>query len=374
MVERSPSRLQAVCLLAVAAFLPASCNLDAAPVIPGATGEQGVRAVRVATVEAREIDLSIDASGTLMPHETMTISSDVPGAKVLGVMVDAGSVVRKGDVLVQLDPTMLQSQIEQQQAVVNQHKVLLRQAEQENARTASLKGGQVLSDEAISARRFKVESTRATLQVHQAQLQELLLRRSRMTLRAPAAGIVIERNVSPGDLTGSSPRPLLALVPHGQMELRVQVPEARVPDLARGTPTLVTLADNRQFNGQVRRVGAQINQQSALADIWIGLNGNGSGGVLLAGMSGNAQFKLRTRAVPAVPEKALLYDTAGASVMLVDGDNRARRRPVKLGARGQGIVEVVDGVAIGDRILVGSAAFVADGEKVSPVRSTRAGA
>lgn len=372
MAELPITRLQAISLLAVAAFMPASCNLDASPVIAGTMNTAAMRAVRAADVTAREIDLSIDASGTVMPHETMTISSDVPGAKVLGVMVDAGSVVRKGDILVQLDPTMLQSQIEQQQAVVNQHKVLLRQAEQENARTASLTAGQVLSEEAISARRFKVESTRATLQVHEAQLKELLLRRGRMSLRAPAAGIVIERNVSPGDLTGSSPRPMLTLVPHGQMELRVQVPEARIPDLASGTPATITLADNRQFNGSVRRVGPQINQQSALADIWIGLTGNG-GGPLLAGMSGNAKFQLRTRAVPAVPEKALLYDTAGASVMLLDQGNHARRKPVKLGARGQGYVEILDGVGIGDRILVGSAAFVADGEKVSPVRSASAG-
>lgn len=372
MAEYSFSRLHAACALAVAAFMPASCNLDVSPVIAATTGEQAIRAVRATEVTMREIDLSVDASGTLMPHETMTISSDVPGVKVLGVMVDAGRSVRKGDVLVQLDPSMLQSQIDQQQAVVAQSKVLLRQAEQENARTAGLQAGQVLSSEAISTRRFKVESARATLQVHEAQLKELLLRRSRMSLRAPAAGVVIERNVSAGDLTGSSPRPMLVLVPHGQMELRVQVPEARLADVRPGTQANVTLADNRQISGTVRRFGAQISQQSALADLWIGLNSQGDG-PLLAGMSGTARLQLRTRAVPAIPEKAILYDTGGASVMVVGADNRAHRRAVKLGARGNGYVEVVSGIVQGNRILVGSAAFVADGEKISPMPLADAG-
>lgn len=372
MADHSFTRLHAACLLALAAFLPASCNLDASPVIAATGSEAAMRAVRVAGVSLRSIDLSINASGTLMPHETITLSSDVPGVKVLHVSAEAGSIVRKGDVLVQLDPTMLQAQIDQQQAVVAQHKVLLRQAEQENARTTGLSGGQVLSVEAISARRFKVESARAALQVHEAQLKELMLRRGRLSLRAPAAAMVVERNVAPGDLTGSSPRPMLVLVPHGQMELRVQVPEARLADLRPGTAAAVTLADNRQFDGTIRRVGAQINQQSGLAELWIGLDSHGSG-ALIAGMSGTARLQLRTRSVPAIPEKAVLYDTAGASVMVVGTDNRVRRRPVKLGARGQGFVEVTGGIDQGARILVGSAAFVADGEKVSPMPLAAAG-
>src|SRR5207237_118784 len=81
-----------------------------------ATAAPPPRAVKVATVEQRALDREITASGTLRPREEAAVGAELAGYRVLRVLADVGSYVRRGQALVVLDPALIEAQIAQQQA------------------------------------------------------------------------------------------------------------------------------------------------------------------------------------------------------------------------------------------------------------------
>ena len=362
-------------LLVVGASGLSGCGGSAASTDKSVAAETGTpRAARVTKVETRALSANMTANGVLTPVELVSITSDLPGVLVRRVGADTGAVVKAGQVLVELDGAVLDAQIAQVRAKVAQQSVAVRQAQQESARSAKLKGKQVIADEAIAARGFRAASASAGLQMAQAELAELTLRRQRMALRTPVSGVVVERNVAVGDLTGSSPRPMLTVVPFGGTQLKVEVPETRLGELAPGTPATIALADGRRFSGKVSRIGGKVQSGTALAEVFVSLGAplTASNMPLRVGMSGTAEFALGAGSVAAVPEKALIYDSAGASVMVLGDNNRTRKIKVVTGTRANGYVQLVEGPPAGTTVLLGAGAFVADGDAVAPVAADQA--
>lgn len=357
----------------------AACAPGLSSCSDSATAEDGIganattavpRGARVTKVETREMAASLAASGVLSPVETVSVNSDIPGILVRKVMADAGTAVAAGEVVVQLDGEILDAQIAQVRAKVERMKIEAQQAREESATSAKLAGKQVLAEEAITARKYRSASAQAGLDLAQAELKELALRRSRMVLRAPVSGVVLERNVAVGDLTGSSPRPMLTIVPYGGTQLKADIPETRLGDLPIGTPATVTLADGRSFSGKVSRIGGRVQAGTALAEVFVSIGQplTASNSPLRVGMSGTVEFVLAAQSVTAVPEKSVIYSPSGSSVMVLDSDNRTRRIKVVTGQRADGYVQLVEGPPPGTRVVLSAAAFVAEGDKVDPVQ------
>jgi HlyD family secretion protein len=84
-----------------------------------------------------------------------------------------------------------------------------------------------------------------------------------------------------------------------------------------------------------------------------------------------ASFAQVGRTVPTAPEAAIRYDADGASVMVVQPDNRVRRVAIRSGDRAGGFVELVQGPAPGSKVALGGSAFVLDGDRVRPVETNR---
>jgi HlyD family secretion protein len=328
-------------------------------------GAAPLRTVVAVRAQPAPIGEGLVANGLIAPIRTVSVNSDTQGVLVREVDSDAGKVVSAGQVLVRLDGVALQSQIAQASATLRQEQVALSQAQDEAARAARLKGKQVISAEAIAARQFKAASAHEGLAAQQQALAALRTRAARLVLRAPVAGTVIERNVSVGDLTGQSQRPMLVIVPDGQMALKVNVPESAIGQIVPGAPAQITLADGRQYAGRVDHLGAQVVAQSGQAEVWLSF-GNALGpshAILNPGLSGSATIGNVARPVLSIPEKAVLYDGDKASVMAIGHDSCLHRTTVRLGRRGNGRVEIVSGLAEGILVALDSA-FSADGDEV----------
>ena len=97
---------------------PQAANAAAAPAAKASTST--ARVVRVARVEPRTLAGGIEASGVLVSREEAAVAAEVTGFRVARVAADIGSYVKAGEPLVQLDDTLLRSQIDQQQALVAQ--------------------------------------------------------------------------------------------------------------------------------------------------------------------------------------------------------------------------------------------------------------
>lgn len=339
---------RALALLTASALVLAACGKKDDDKAAPPAGQ--ARAVSVAQVETRALGGGVEASGLLIAREEAAVGSELTGYRVARVYADEGDWVRAGQPLVQLDATLLKAQVDQQAAVAAQ-------AQAESARVAGLDGQGVLSQEQIENRRY-------TARAQSAALAELKTRQSRMTIVAPVSGRVIERGVRPGEIAGGGgTTPWFRIVRDDLVELEADVNEKDLAGLAVGQPATVTLPGGQQVAGVVRLISPRVNAENRLGKVRIRLPVRND---LRAGGFGKVEFGAAGAPVTAVPETAIRYDASGLSVVTIDAQNKARQVSVRTGRRGGGWVELVQGPAPGARVVVGSAAFVGDGDVVKP--------
>ena len=327
-----------------------------------------VRNVTYARVEPRTLSGGVAASGVLVSREEAAVSSEIAGYRVTRVLADIGDYVRAGQTLVQLDDTLLRSQIDQQTALSSQAEVAARQAEAQAARVAGLDGTGVLGQEQIDDRRFQAQSARAAANAQAAGLRDLQTRRSRMTIAAPVAGLVLERTVRPGDLSGGG-QPMFRIARDGVVELRAELAEASIATVRPGQPVQVTLPSGQQVQGVVRLIGPNVDPQTKLGEVRVSLPRTSN---LRPGGFARAVFSSVSPSALTVPEAALRYDADGVTVMVLGPDNKVAKMRVRTGRRGDGYVELLEGPPAGSRVLLGSSSFVLEGDVVKPIEAPAA--
>lgn len=328
--------------------------------------EQAPRAVRVGRVSTTVLSGGLSSTGVLASREEAAVGSEIAGYRVSRVMADVDSWVSRGQPLVQLDDTLLRSEIARARANVNQQKALAAQAADQAKRVAGLDNEGVLSDEAIAQRRFQAQSAQAGVASLQATLQDLLTRQSRMTVRAPVGGAVMERNVRPGDI--SSPSVVMfRIIRDGLVELEAQVPEADLSRITPGSPAQAVLPSGGTVNGTVRFVSPAVDNATKLGKVRISLPYRKD---LRPGGYARAIFTGLSRSAPVVPESAVRYSASGPTVMTLDAKNRAHEVAVRTGQHANGFVELLQGPSLGSRVLLGGSAFVLEGDTVNAIEGT----
>jgi len=189
-----------------------------------------------------------------------------------------------------------------------------------------------------------------------------------MMIRAPVGGLVLERNVRPGDIASAGgATPMFRMVRDGLVELNADVDEADFIHIRIGDPVTVTLPNGSVISGRVRLIDPEIDPQTKLGHVRVELPVRPD---LRPGGFGRATFTGTAVAARAVPEIAIRYDTDGASVMTLDANNRVVQVPIKTGRRSGGYVELLQGPPAGSRVLLGAASFVLPGDLVSPIDVT----
>ncbi len=336
----------------------AACHKPA-PADPAANA----RVVGVTKVESRPLSGGLTTSGLLISREEAAVNPEVTGYRVAKVLVEADARVAKGQPLAELDDTLLRSQIAQQTAMVAQQQVAVEQAASQAAHVEGLDAQGVLSSEQIDQRRFQARSAKATLDAQIAQLNDLKVRDARMVIRAPVGGVVLERNVRPGDIATISATPMFRMIRDDLVELQAEVPEAAIASLRVGDKAQVQLPSGAMVEGDVRLIEPGVDAQTKLGKVRIHLPVRAD---LRPGGFGRAIFAGVNREVPVVPETAIRFDADGASVMVVGADNRVAQVPVKTGDHAGGYVALLQGPPVGSTVLKAAASFVLPGDLIRP--------
>ncbi|MBO9622954.1 MAG: efflux RND transporter periplasmic adaptor subunit [Sphingomonas sp.] len=322
------------------------------------------RAVTVAHVQLRPMTGTFAASGLLLAREEAAVDSELSGYRVAQVLVDEGDVVRAGQPLARLDDTLLQSRIAQARAQLAQSQAQAAQAQGEAARVRGLDGTGVLADEQIAARRFQAKSAAAAVGVSRASLQDLQTQQSRMMIRSPVDGVILQRNARPGEIAAPGGDPMFRIARNRLIELDAEVPEDGLVSIRPGTTARVTLPSGATLTGSVRFVSPRVDPQTKLGRVRVRLPVHPD---LRAGGFARAEFLRPARPVPAVPERAIQFEASGPSVILINQQNRAHRQAIRPGVRSEGWVELVQGPGVGSRVALGGGAFLLEGDLVRPV-------
>lgn len=332
---------------------------------PAESAAQQARTVTTVRVEPRAITGAVAAAGDLVPREEATVSPEVNGYRVADVLVDVGSWVKKGQTLVRLDPALIQAQIAQQTALAAQASAQAAQAEDQANRVRGLDNQGVLSQEQIDQRRFQARAARATADAQAAALRDVRTRAGKFAVTAPVAGLILEKNVRPGDISAvGGATPWFRMARDGQIELSAQLSENDLARLRPGQEASVTVPSGAVVQGHVRLISPQIDPKSKLGEVRVTLPVRSD---IRAGGFGRAVFGDASGAALAVPETAVRYDADGASVMVLQPNNRVKRVIVQTGERGSGLVQLLSGPPAGTVVVAGASSLLLDGDLVKPV-------
>jgi HlyD family secretion protein len=355
--------------------------------------------IRVTTAERREIVEKLTVTGTILPRDEAVAGTDLNGLTVTALNADEGDMVKKGDVLAVLDRSTLDTQlaqmlasraqaeanIAQMSAQIGDAEVGVSQAKDALDRAKALQTKGVATEAQLDNARHAFDSanaklvsaqkalaaSEAQLAVIDAQKENVLLQIEKTEVRAPADGLVLARDATLGGVVSAGSGPLFRIAVNGEFELEATVAETALPKLSTGMKAEIRLAgSNEAIDGKIRRISPEVDQQSRLGSIRIALD---AGSEARAGSFARGEVEtLRSDAV-AVPASAVIFRGEKAFLQAVS-DGKVATVPVTLGARADGFVAVVSGIAEGQEIVSRAGTFVADGDLVTPVRGEETGA
>jgi len=323
------------------------------------------QAMRVTQIEARNLAEEIVATGRLVVREEAAVGSELPGYRVAAVYVDEGDWVKQGQAMAKLDDALLQAQIAQAEATLATQKASLDFKRSQLARAEALQQEGAFSKELLEQRRMETAGAEASLAASQAQVNEIKVRQARMTLRAPVGGMVLQRAIRPGDISGGATTPYFRIAREGLIELDAELPDSKLALLKEGSAAMVTLTTGETIQGKVRFISPRVDANTSLGRARILLPFDKG---LRPGSFAQARFGATgADGVVAVPASAVRYESGGPSVMVVDANNRVKQTPVKLGERTGDYVQLIDGPPAGTRVLAVGSSFTLDGDIISPV-------
>lgn len=289
-------------------------------------GGSDVDPYRTEAVRTGDLVRSVSASGTLEALVTVEVGSQISG-QVTDVLVDYNDRVRRGQVLARLDPQNQASSVEQSQAAIVSAQAGIAQAEAQVAlaqaeydRQKFLFDRQIIAQAALDTAeaslrtaRANVQSARAQVRQQQAQLRANQATLGRTTITAPIDGIVIDRQIEPGQTVASGLN-VAVLFTLAQDMTRVQalvtVDEADIGSVRVGQPVRFTVdafADDN-FTGEVTQIRVLPTTESSVVAYTVVVEADNPGEKLLPGMTANADIILEEkRNVLRVPNAALRF-------------------------------------------------------------------
>jgi len=291
----------------------------------------------------------LDAIGTARASESIAITSKL-SERVGRVRFESGQRVEAGQVLVDLD-------VGGDVADLDAARTAYREAQRQYERQRQLAAQKLIPTSQLDAQR-------AARDAAQAQVQQAMARVSDRAIVAPFAGVLGLREVSPGQLLGPGTT-ITTLDAIDTMQVDFSVPEVHLAKLKDG---LAVEARSDAWRGEVflgRILSVDSRIDIATRSVMVRAAVDNTEGRLLPGMLLTLSVLQQEREALVVPEIAVQQNGTLSFVYRVDADNVAQMAPVKLGARDAGRVEVLDGLAAGDRVVVDGTVKLRPGQKIT---------
>jgi len=359
--------------------------------------------VSVVNSVKREIAETIVINGTLVPRDEILVTPEIDGFRITDVLVEEGMFVERGQVLARLSRDLIDRQLAQQNALVDKAAAAVPQAENNitqaeaaavearlgfdrakqlmqtgnttavtiEARTSTLRQ----AEGKLAFARNGLVIAKAELDQARAVRNELNLRLARTEIRAPEAGVVSRRTARVGMSASVSAEPLFRLIARGEIELEGEVIETKLPFLREGRPAWIDFGDGDgdgdrdRVQGIVRMVYPEVDKASRLGKIRVRLDPDPR---LRIGTFVRGAVEIDRRDGVTVPQESVLYGGARNVSVLVVSAGVVRTRAVRTGLEDDVHVEIREGLAEGESVVMRAGSFLRDGDRVRPVIANQA--
>lgn len=318
------------------------------------TLDRSLPVVRIEPVAMSTITESLEALGTVRALEAVEITARVTG-KVEAVHFSDNSAVEAGDILIELDAARERAALREAQVVLQEDLRLLNHYQ-------TLANSQAVSRTMLEEQRAKMAASEARVVAAEALLADFVI-------AAPFSGMLGVRQVSQGALV-SPGTPITTLDAIATVRVDFTVPERWISQLAQGQTIMATSVawPDRVFEGTVASIGSRVDPATRAVNVHAEIDNADL--LLRPGMLLAVKLESEPRSALLVSEQALIQEGSQRFVFVINGENTVERRVINIGQRLSGDVEVIDGLAMGEQVIIEGSQKVRQGSvvKIAPDR------
>jgi len=337
--------------------------------------------VGVAKVDTGDMRVVLTGLGTVTPLATITVQTQING-QLMSVGFKEGQLVKKGDVLAQIDPRPYEISLQQAEGTLAHDTGLLAQARSDLARYITLSKKNSIAQQTVTDQEFLVQQDQGTVTEDQASVASSRLNLIYCRITSPVTGRVGLRLVDPGNYVQTSSSTGLVVVTQLQpISVIFVLPEDNIPAVAQemnaGTTLTVGAYDRTNAtliaNGTLMTIDNTVDTTTGTVKLRASFAN--SDNALFPNQFVNARLLLKTLAhVTRVPTAAVQQGAPGTFVYLVKPDGTVGVQVIKTGVTDGDDVEVTSGLKPGDTVVVDGADRLKDGAKVKVAADAAAAA
>ncbi len=352
--------------LAIAAYFIFAGGEKAPPPDPASQ----LAVVTVTAPGRATVEGTISATGTLGARREIPVGVVGEGGRVVSVAADKGDWVGQGQLLVAIDRSVQNQQASGAAAQIGVARADANLAQANLDRASKLVDRGFISKADIDRLRANRDAAAARVRVAEATLRELQARNARLNVYAPTGGLVLTREVEPGQTVSAGSPALMTLAAGGEMELLARLGEEDLANISVGTTVSVTpVGTDKSYTGTVWQIEPTIDPQTRQGIARVSL---AYAPGLRPGGFASAVIRSGTVVAPMLPESAVMSDDKGNYVYIVGKDDKVERRGVTTGLVTANGIAIVSGLTGQERVVLRAGGFLNPGEKVKP-RAARAG-
>jgi RND family efflux transporter MFP subunit len=287
---------------------------------------------------------------------------------------DIGAKVDKGDLLATIASPEVDQELSQAVAARQQMVSSLSLAKTSYERWQALRQKDAVSQQELDERQSAFTQAEANLGAADANVRRLKELESFTRIVAPFSGIITRRNVDVGDLidsgAGGTGRPLFTLAKVDPLRLYVYVPQTDSAVVHVGENVVVTQSElvGQEFKGTIARTAGAIDTSTRTLQVEIELPNHD--GKLLPGAYVEVKVPTAGRPSLIVPVNTLLFRAEGPRIAVVGDDNKAHLKPVRIGRDYGEKVEITEGIAANEKVILNPADALLDGQPVTVIQPT----
>ncbi len=308
--------------------------------------------VQTADIAAGVVESRYSVVGTLEADDAVTVVAEISG-RVTALPFREGQPIARGALIAQLDDTELAAEVARAEAQVAQ-----RQSSYDRTRVVADQGAGTPQD---------LDDADAALKIAAADLAMARARLAKARITAPFAGLTGARKVSVGAyLTAGSP--IIDLARIDELRVTFTAPERMLAHLQQGSPVTITTTayPDHVLQGTIDVIDPSLDPGTRAAHIVARVQNPDR--LLRPGMSADVSVVLESRPeAVTVPSEAVFVQAGQPMVYVVQADSTVAPRPIRLGLRETDAVEILEGLAPGDRVVRAGHQKLFPGAKVIPL-------
>jgi membrane fusion protein (multidrug efflux system) len=324
--------------------------------------------VEVFVVESKTLSDTITGLGTLKAIEVVSLRPEVSG-QVKEIHFIEGKPVSVGQLLFEIDDQKLRHQLLSRQAALQASIARFENAEKTHQRFKRLHGKKLVSDDEFDKANADFEAARAEMDRLQQEVSFTAEQLSDTRIVAPIAGVISERMVDRGDYVNIG-QELAIIYKDDKLEAVFNIPERYMGQVSISQPVEISVDAyrDRKFKGSITFISPAINEgtRNLLLKATVANNER----LLKHGSFVNVAVTVDHREQrPVVPEESLVATRQGYLLFVLE-DGVVRVQDVQTGLRQNGLVEVVSGVKVGQKVVRSGHLRLSGGEKVTVIKGS----